>query len=793
MPIKIAVRAHEIATLLDRAPQDIQVLSLDCFDTLLWRNAQAPSDVFTEFGYEGGSIEPRVLAEKGARGIQDFETGAREVTIEAICRELLPKPSDDAAIAAAVQREIDAEAKHCFGFKPVVALIEAAKVRGLKIIIVSDTYFSPEQLRGLIARSAGEDVADAIDTVFTSSQFGLSKVEGLFEPVLKALGIPASKILHVGDNPHADQTAADAAGLNNVHFEQFDEATHTRLRLEAAAATIIDPAVRVTMPVTQPHRPLLSLRKDDDAAGAFGHDVIGPLMHSFVAWVQAEIEALSAQHGKPVKPLFVMRDGYLPMKMFETLQSGIEARPVSISRIAAGRSGFVDAEAVRTYVMREGPRHRFDVLAGLMLLERNEASKLVRGSEDGRALAQAIVQPETSAKIVRRSARYADRLIAHLRRAGVEDGDVVMLVDLGYNGTVQNLIDPVLKARMNVTSVGRYLLLRETPVSGLDKKGLFDKSSYDLDTLSAIGSSIAIIEQICTVAQGSVVDYHANGKPILASSREKGQQSRTRDRIQEAAIGYGDAIHAYGATGAKSDDADARRRMSAAILARLMYFPTADEVALFESFDHDVNLGTSSTLKMLDTEGAAASMRQHGLPYAQRAQRMFLPAELQSQGLPLNLSLFGIVRFGLDLREGDFHVGAIEVPVIMLNARDQALINCPAYPTHDGYYTLSIPARADLTLAVQIGMVCEVAQIDQLCFRDAEAPAETFMGSNPTYPATSMPDGMEPIAADLYKCSEAGLLIVPPPAVSGVDTLTLNLTFRPVVRRPQAMALQKAA
>ena len=52
--MKISVSAQHIPSLLDRAPPGVTVLSLDCFDTLLWRNAQAPSDVFAELEIEAG-------------------------------------------------------------------------------------------------------------------------------------------------------------------------------------------------------------------------------------------------------------------------------------------------------------------------------------------------------------------------------------------------------------------------------------------------------------------------------------------------------------------------------------------------------------------------------------------------------------------------------------------------------------------------------------------------------------------------------------------------------------------
>src|SRR3546814_19557872 len=103
---------------------------------------------------------------------------------------------------------------------------------------------------------------------------------------------------------------------------------------------MIDPAVRLTVPAYQPHRPQIALRRDDDHIVAFGHDVIGPVMHSFATWLKAEIDEMSARLGKPVRPLFMMRDGFLPLRVFEALYPDAGARPLEpIGRPSCGARG----------------------------------------------------------------------------------------------------------------------------------------------------------------------------------------------------------------------------------------------------------------------------------------------------------------------------------------------------------------------------------------------------------------------------------------------------------------------
>ncbi|MEZ0244051.1 MAG: hydrolase, partial [Sphingomonas sp.] len=162
--MQFIVRAHELETLLDRAPQGVEVLSLDCFDTLIWRNTHAPTDVFADLAVSGGGIEPRTWAESQARKSAWTKTGAKEIGLEQVYRRMLPNPTE-AEVDAAVARELAIEAKHAFAFKPTVALIHEAKRRGLKVVIVSDMYLSEAQLRAHIAAAAGAELLDHIDQV----------------------------------------------------------------------------------------------------------------------------------------------------------------------------------------------------------------------------------------------------------------------------------------------------------------------------------------------------------------------------------------------------------------------------------------------------------------------------------------------------------------------------------------------------------------------------------------------------------------------------------------------------
>lgn len=777
------IRPNEIATLLDRAPAGIRLLSLDCFDTLLWRATHMPQDVFAEFGDAGGGIEGRVAAEKAARYRRARHDGHSEATIEQIHAERAGEPDP-----AGVVRELDLEARHCYAFAPTVALIAAAKATGLEVIVVSDTYLSEPQLRGLIAATAGADVATQIDRIFCSCEYGMAKAAGLFAPVLAALGVPASAILHVGDNPVADGEAADAAGLNAVHIRQFDEATEKRLRLEAAASVMIDPATRVSKPAIQPHRAALALRDEGDAAWRLGHDVFGPLFDAFARWVAGEAAALAAATGRPVKPLFLLRDGFLPHRVSEAL--GNAGATIAISRFTARRASFTDVAAIHDYLDTE-PTERVDVLATQLGLSDLEARKIGMTNAEFR---RNVVKPESVARIVSRAGVFAKRLVAHVVRDGhVAQGDVAMLVDLGYHGTVQRLIAPTLEAALGVTVEGRYMLLRDSGFTARAKSGLFDPQYYDNRTLGALSRQIAILEQVATSGAGSVVDYADNGRAVYRTSKVSKEQAAARGAIQAGVVAFARTAPAAVHRAPLSDDTEARRRMAAAILARLLFLPQAEEIALFGTFEHDINLGTDDLVGLVDGDSAGTGLRRRGLPYLRSVERMFLPGELQRHGLSLNLSLFAANCFELDLRASDFQVAPLAVPVLLADATRQMTGTFDAHATHDGYHALTIPVGdAQFGVGLQLGLIAEIVQLDEIAFyRIADFQRDQSTPPRPIA-ATPVHDAMTTIADNLWQCGDNSLLFVPPPAMTRPEPLLLSVVFRPVVPR-RKVALRAVA
>ncbi|MDT8757094.1 HAD family hydrolase [Sphingomonas psychrotolerans] len=768
----------------------IKLLSLDCFDTLLWRDTHAPKDLFGAL--RETTVTQRQWAEERARMGADLREQRGEVTIDEIYGELLPNDGADVR-AQGIQNELDAEAAHCFAFRPTVELMRAAKSRGLQIIIVSDTYLNPEQLRGLIAAAAGLEVADMIDRVFCSATYGKAKAQGLYQHVLKALPVKPHEILHIGDNKNADVGGVAPFGVHTLHLKQFAESTEQRLRLEAAVGTMLHPMANEVALTYQPHRAALAAEEPviTDPVEAFGFSTLGPVLHGFDRWLAEEAKELAARNGGKVHHVFLMRDGHLPQLMYQA-SSGQAGHALEISRFTSAAASFSDAQAVQRYVEGEAETDPA-VVAKQLLLPAHEIksiiTKLPRTDLATRqaAFARAIGTPSRTRQIVKASTAFAERLVAHVRRiVDPAPGDTLMLVDLGYNGSVQNAIEALLVRSFGVHVAGRYLLLREQFRGGFDKKGFIGHDHYDAYTLEALCTNVSVLEQLCTAAQGSVVDYAADGTSIRKGSSIKSRQSAIRERIQAGAIRFARTQADVVIRSASVNDAAMWRRGSAAVLGRLMYMPVAEELAVLGQFEHDVNLGVDNTVALFDSEIARKGLRQRGLFYMNGANRMYLPAELQGEGLALKLSLLAHKRFGLGLKYADFIDQTISLPLIVADGREVSTGNVTATPTHDGYYMAPIPVGdCRFSVGVQFGQLFDYVQIDSVTFMPVDSfLTDKMLGEIEETEALPSLEGMEQAAPHLFKCAdEFAFMMVPPPPRRDDRQMVLAVVFRPIARR----------
>ncbi|MEM7779354.1 MAG: HAD family hydrolase [Pseudomonadota bacterium] len=794
--MKETILPHELPDALDRAPAGIKVLSLDCFDTLLWRDCHAATDVFA--GLSAVNPGQRIIAEKHARKAELILNRSSEVSIEAIYEQAMPSACA-AERKAAIADELVVEARACFAFSPTVELMREAKARGLAVIIVSDTYLSAKQLTQLIREAAGEEVAALIDRVIVSSEAGHSKSQGLLAKAIKKVKCKPSQVLHIGDNKAADYDGARALGIPALHLAQFNQCVSQHLRFERSCQQLVGeqrgedaPAIRALMP----HRALLASQvpQTPDQAELLGLTVLGPVFHAFDQWLRREAESLSQVCNGKVHWLFMLRDGHLPHIVHQVGGEAASTARVEVSRFVAIAASLASREAYIKQMALEADLNPA-TLARQMLFDDSEVERIVGEPKSDQELSAASRRLHTELrsgkrqKLTRRRARERSaRLIAHVKAAvDPKPGDVLMLVDLGYNGSAQDRVDTILAEAFNVHVAGRYLLLREMAVSGLDKKGLFDARHYDLELLEAMCGNVAVIEQLATCEIGSVVDFTDEGEPIRKQSAVKGAQSAVRDRVQAGVRRFAEAAIHPPVLRCSNEHAERGWRETAmAALTRFMFLPHADELAVLKSFEHDVNLGSERMVALFDPDHAREGMRRRGLFYMKGSSRMFLPAELASEDLATRLSLLVQNRFGIGLTAFDSATSDIAIPAIFLSGDDGTRSLIEAKSTHEGFYVARLPlAHGIKGIALAVGSVFDWFELGSVTVSPISALGGGASNDEAPQDAPIQFDGINGHAGGLMECasSAATVLVMPPALRESAEPHMVEIVMRPIRRR----------
>ena len=130
---KTQITASDLPHLLDHPNfQQIKVLSLDCFDTLLWRRTATPRDVFYDMQHRplfkslGVTAYQRMASAQRAYRAKFITQNSRQVNIREIYDYFTTLT--EAEKNALAEEELLAEIETCYPFMPFVQLIQQAYV-----------------------------------------------------------------------------------------------------------------------------------------------------------------------------------------------------------------------------------------------------------------------------------------------------------------------------------------------------------------------------------------------------------------------------------------------------------------------------------------------------------------------------------------------------------------------------------------------------------------------------------------------------------------------------------------
>ncbi len=438
----------------------------------------------------------------------------------------------------------------------LLELIRNARERGKQVIAVSDTYFSERQLRSLLDPHFAFDTA--IDRVFASCEHGTSKMTDLFGLVLQELGREAREVVHVGDNEHADILGARRFGIRGVYFERRPRQLETALEREQRYLELDrvwphgDEGLTALRAKTLARRELGQLPERLRPFWRYGAAMLGPALAGFAEWVHSDLQARGI-----ATAYCLMREGELLSKLINGaagyLGSDARAEPLWLSRQVCARASIFEGtpEELDALLSRRLPPTVRELCSTLQIDP--ERSSLLRAHTEARlgerAFADEVFEelttnPELRGPMVEQARRLRERVVECVR-ARVPGGEgQIALVDLGWGGTIQKLLqDILLRERVPIATAGLYLITHDLAarrmVHGVDMAGYLGSCGVPGPGVRSVMRSPEILEQLCMPDVGSQLDLNADLEPVLADPIDSALvQSAERGAAQAGILAF---------------------------------------------------------------------------------------------------------------------------------------------------------------------------------------------------------------------------------------------------------------
>jgi len=299
-----------------------EVYSFDVFDTLLRRRIDPPELIkalaaeylsarLVQHGINISQVE--ILAQRKRCEeilLQEALSKGRDADyrLDDVMTETLKALSADSVVDSreAVSYEIELEKKAAQPMPGAVAALSYLKSAGKRVICMSDSYLSANQMAAIFEH---QNLMKYIDKLYVSSEIGKRKSTGrLFQHVLETEG---SKLVHIGDNYTSDYIIPKRLGIKALRLNTTSEQARKRkLRKLRAGKNKMDYVNAIVR----------SDAREGSELHRIGYAILGPALTVFVHNVaerarKDDIEAL----------FFIARDGYALKKIYEILQNNIYA------------------------------------------------------------------------------------------------------------------------------------------------------------------------------------------------------------------------------------------------------------------------------------------------------------------------------------------------------------------------------------------------------------------------------------------------------------------------------------
>ncbi|MGY8625379.1 HAD family hydrolase [Chromobacterium violaceum] len=473
------------------------IISFDIFDTLLYRPFKQPSDMFDFMESEVASlINRRDISFKEVRRKSEklaFEAaiarGEGETSIDEIYenfQKLVECTKDQAQQVKELEMKMELDLLYVR--KSAKTAFNQAISLGKHIIIISDMYLSRDFLEKVLEKNGYKGYKN----IFVSSEIKQKKHSGrLFDHVLSELNVPASKILHIGDNLQADVIKAKERGIKPFHlpkaletFEKTDAYKNIWVRDQERHSLDFKMLMALIANDLQDN-PYLPSRKGTLFSGdawRLGYYGFGIFLLGYVKWIMEQ-----AIKDKVKRIYFLSRDGLIMKKAYDYLVPHYSNAPESHYLLCSRRAvnlakiqneaGIIDL--LNVDYASTSLHHLLNARFGLKdsdldiaIIEQLGLSLNSRINSNHRHLVKEILLKHKD-KIFSIAEYERNNYIDYLQRENFFDDGEISIADIGYAGTMQQSLYELISHRKFIH--GYYLMTFRQALLRVEKNGLSAK------------------------------------------------------------------------------------------------------------------------------------------------------------------------------------------------------------------------------------------------------------------------------------------------------------------------------
>lgn len=504
---------------------EVKAVSFDIFDTLVFRDVAQPSDVF-------------IVVEKLCEGIGDFakirsEAGGEANTLDEIYdavqrRSECSDEVKDRYKACEVRCEIELSHPNLIMVELLKRFMEAGKC----VILTSDMYLSKDVIKSILNHCGIEEGLN-YDSLFVSCEENATKKSGeLFNIVLRREKLKPHQFLHIGDAVRSDYLVPLRIGIRAEHYSRYGVKHEISGRIENRFHSY---SSRNKSEKGENHKSIentdfehrtLTAFIDNHTQGwdyyeTFGYKNLGPLVYGFAKWLDKEIKVLEYEG----TIYFLAREGKIFKDAYESIGGNNPTQYVLVSRRSIIAALLWRCSSVEE-MLKSLSVHRavsINMVCSLMNIERG-------GFEDShyKNMSNLLSDDEAISFFMERENEIREKskeqhmlMTAYFDSIGLNSTDPVIIVDIGWQGTMQKWLQKYWGSiNVNKDVTGLYMGVKKNFASK-DKRGwVFDNGRGIPE--SDIFSFGGLLESLLSEAEGSVKGYadEDGGVKISRSSYE---------------------------------------------------------------------------------------------------------------------------------------------------------------------------------------------------------------------------------------------------------------------------------